>query len=266
MILRLLTLGALVLLSCTSQPHSNEKVPNDSITVTQTPQKAIPKEDTLIKLPQKSNDTIFILKDRARGHTIYIEKNRQAKGYKRLFDFSFDSYDLESLESTMEAMKKQDPRYFKQKKKLDLPEQWLPLYSYKAQYYLYAPCDWGNTARRILNDSTLIYWDMTGPYPVKLLDARKINKHKYHLKTFDPLPEEPRTDLITVHILDSETQLSVWEFKTKQLDGSRYELMIPRSQARKYDLVVNHSSRMKQREYNFEPIDYQKLIKTIPSK
>ena len=54
--------------------------------------------------------------------------------------------------------------------------------------------------------------------------------------------------------------LSVFEY-TDESDDYRYQLYIPTEHARKYNMIVNLCKTEKRNEFDFERIDYKKLLK-----
>jgi len=235
---------------------SDTSATKDSIPAT----RAIPKTvDTSIA---KSGDTTFILRGKTKHyyHAIYIEKNRESTFYQQLTDFTFDKWDIESFKGNYEAIKKMYSNPYKVFKHPALPTEWLPLYSYKGTYYLYAPSDWGYAGRRIITDSTLVYWDMDGPSPMPLTTFQKNNDKKYSLTHFQPYNTDGNTNQIIIHIIDSKNKIAVWEF-TNEAKDYQYQLYVPKENAKNFDMINNYCDYMKQMEFKFDTIDYKKLIK-----
>ncbi len=162
----------LILSSCSDKQTSNistelvnEDIPESSIRV---------ETDTL---PETiiDNDTIFIKREITKDfyHAVYIDTTRASKYYDWLTDFEFDKYDLQAYKGNYKYVKEKNPETFKKVNSTEISENWIPVYSYNDHYYLYAPSDWGNAGRRIINDSAFVYWYMDGPLPVPLTSVRK---------------------------------------------------------------------------------------------
>lgn len=60
-----------------------------------------------------------------------------------------------------------------------LPRRWCALYLYNDHYYIYAPSDWGNNRRILLNDTTLIGYYMDGPSADIIKGTKKIDSATY---------------------------------------------------------------------------------------
>ncbi len=208
-------------------------------------------------------DTIIIHKEITNDyrHIIYIDQSHDSQEYKWLVDFQFNEDNRSTYEVNYEYFKKEKAASFKKQKSVGLPKHWLPVYSYKNAYYLYAPSDWGNAGRRIVNDSAFVYWYMDGPYPVPLQSVNKVNKYKYVLSIADHLHNDNDSiTTLTLHIIDPKSKLTIFEFSNAS-GNSHYQLYIPVENADKFDMIINHCNNQKQMEYNFEKVDYVKLLK-----
>lgn len=212
---------------------------------------------------QKMDDTTFILREMTKTfyHAIYIEKNRQSKFYQRLTNFSFNKYDKESFEMNYNSIKEKFTNKLKKFNRSGLPTEWVPLYRYKDKYYLYAPSDWGNAGRRIITDSTLVYWYMDGPYPMPLTSFRKVNDNKYNLTSFTLQNTENGSNQLIIHIIDGKNKIAVWESPTEVKEYC-YTIYVPKENAKNFDMIVNYCEEMKQMEFDFDTIDYKKLLNT----
>jgi hypothetical protein len=209
----------------------------------------------------KPIDTVFIEKDTTKDyyHTVYIEKDRGAKAYKALQDFKYDHNDSIAYNAGYKVLK---VRYSKPLKKYNitgLPKEWLPLYLYKGNYYLYSPCNTANMGMRVLTDSTLIYYSLDGPEPKPILDFKKLNANKYALKSL-PIYQFVKSSNITIYIIDPEKMIAVWEDKTLP-EAYRYQLYVAKENAGNFDMVINQSVNTKLPEYHFDKIDFRALLK-----
>ncbi|MDP2388634.1 MAG: hypothetical protein Q8M29_19840 [Bacteroidota bacterium] len=222
----------------------------------------MPKKDSTLKV---INDTTFILRE-FQGeskiyHAIYIEKSSKAKKSKWLMDFIFDKSDKEALLENLKSQKEEAAvKKLKKHNLQGLPKNWLPVYQYHKNYYLYAPSDWGNAGKRILSDSLLINWYMDGPYPELLQSVTKENASTFVIKYKDN--EEGKEDqTLVIHIIDPKIKLAVWEYPSNDGGPAYYRLYIPVAAAPNFDMVVNHCELQKQMEFKFDEIDFKKLLK-----
>ncbi|MCO5935815.1 hypothetical protein NAF17_09690 [Mucilaginibacter sp. RB4R14] len=218
-------------------------------------------KDTVQKA--KPADTTFLWREVKKDvyHAVYIEKDRNASQYKWLLGFKYDHNDSINYNETYKILK---VKHFKPLKKYDLaglPKQWVPLNLYKGKYYLYAPGDGGNTRIRAITDSTIIYYDMDGPTVQALLDFKKLKANKYFLKS-PPFYQFVRSSNVTIYIIDPKNMVTVWEDTSLPFDY-RYTLYVAKEHAAKFDMVVNYSKMDKMPEFDFDKINYKKLIKGL---
>jgi hypothetical protein len=206
-------------------------------------------------------DTAFLLREVKKDfyHAVFIEKNRESKLYKRLLDFKYDHDDSIAYNENYKILKVKFKKPLKKYAVADLKQEWLPLYAYKGKYYLYAPSDWGNAGRRMLTDSTLIYWDMEGPDPKPLLSFKKLNDGKYSL-TSQPFYQFVKKSNINVYIIDPKNKVAVWEDNALPA-AYRYGLYVPVQYAHNFDMVHNYCKTDKMPEFVFDKIAFKTLIK-----
>ncbi len=199
-------------------------------------------------------------------HAIFIEQNRKSEYYKDLSDFSFSKF--ENLDDANNVLRKKKIR-LKKFNTLGLPKEWLPLNLYKGKYYLYAPSDWGNLGRRIICDSSLIFWFMDGPTPYAFQSIKKYNDTTYSLRTRNYLyacegcvsPE-----ILNIYIIDKKNKIAVWEYKSEKEKNYTYCLYVSKENIKKFDIIVNYCKTDKQMEVDFEEPDFARLLKNFPRK
>ncbi|MFD0763683.1 hypothetical protein ACFQZI_02375 [Mucilaginibacter lutimaris] len=218
-------------------------------------------KDTLQKT--KAADTNFIVREAKRDfyHAVYIEKDRNAAQYKWLLGFKYDHYDSINYKETYKIMKIKHPKPLRKYDLAGLPKQWVPLNLYKGKYYLYAPSDGGNTRIKAITDSTIIYYDMDGPTVQALLNFKKLKANKYFLKS-PPFYQFVRSSNVTIYVIDPQNMITVWEDASLPL-AYRYTMYVAKEHATNFDMVVNYCKTDKMPEYDFEKIDYKKLIKGL---
>ncbi|MBS1530910.1 MAG: hypothetical protein JSU01_11415 [Bacteroidetes bacterium] len=208
-------------------------------------------------------DTIFISKDQY--HRVYIEQNRRSPLYTELMDFKMDKSELDEYKGNYRDLKKHFPAPLTKYDLQGLSREWIPLYKYKGKYYIYSPSEEGNEGRRIITDSTMVYWFMDGPNPQPLLGVRRVKGNTWYLnvnsyfKNISGFPNRPDAKLI-IHIIDPKNKIAVWEDKS-QPQADRYELLISKDYAKNFDMIVNRSIQTKVPEFQFDKIDYAALLK-----
>lgn len=209
-----------------------------------------------------NDDTIFIKRELTKDfyHAIYLDTTRDSEYYDRLTDFEFNKYDLQTYSEHYRYVKENKPKTFEKVNLTKIPENWIPVYSYKGDYYLYSPSDWGSAGRRIINDSTFVYWYMDGPFPVPLVDVSEVEYGKIVLEMMKLFNGKSFNEKLIIHQIDSKTGLSVFEF-AEESESNKYQLYLPVESARKFDMVINYCDNQKQLEFDFDKIDFEELIK-----
>lgn len=213
--------------------------------------------------PTSVADTVFLEKEHKGNfyHAVFIEKNRAAKSFKGLLNFSYDHNDSIAFNEYLKILKVRNHAPLKKYSIATVPAEWLPLYLYKGKYYLYEPSNSGNTGRRALTDSTLTYWNTDGPEPKPLLDFKKTGKQRYSLRSL-PYYQFVKKSTINIYIIDPAKNLAVWEDTSLPADY-RYGLYVPKEHAKEYDLVSTYCSTGKSTEFKFDKIDFKSLIKGL---
>ncbi|NOQ75284.1 MAG: hypothetical protein GQ574_24950 [Crocinitomix sp.] len=209
--------------------------------------------------PLEKFDTAFIERDLTNEfyHAIYIEKNRNSTFHQRLSNFKFCEFDSQNYGYGIEHFTKTLNQSFEKQDLASIPRFWVPLYIYKESYYLYAPSDWGNTGRRMFNDSAYVYWSMDGPNPIPLRNFEKINSKEFRFSTAST-SEEKETKETIIYIIDEENKIAI--FETQNSSGKKFQkLYVPIESVANFDAIVNYCNNQKQHEYRFEYVSLEKL-------
>jgi hypothetical protein len=215
------------------------------------------------KTTTAKGDTDFILKEKIKGadYVVFIEKNRKSEYYNWLTDFSMDKFESQEYKANLKTLKKNSPEKMKKYTLHGLPKEWIPLYLYKGKYYIYYPMEAGELGRRIITDSTMIYWFNDGKYPLRLQSVKQTGKTNWQFRIKSPhLDSYKKSVWIIIHIIDPINQIAVWENSGEQ-GLYRYDLYIPKSKAKNFDVVVSKYAEGKLEEFNFDPVDYKALLK-----
>jgi len=205
-------------------------------------------------------DTTFLLRETGKDyyHTVYIEKNRQSEAYRHLINFKMsDDEKIDYLDVCRNLTQKVKHPLAK-RHLTGLPSQWIPIYLYHNRYYLYHPSEDGNKDRRIITDSTVVYWSMESPYP-EVLKLQHHSGNTYVFKTSHYMQGQPASKLV-IHIIDPVNQIAVWE-DASQSGAYHYGLYISREKARNLDMIVNYCRQSKAPEFQFDRINYASLLK-----
>lgn len=205
-------------------------------------------------------DTVFIGRNYTDDfyHAIYIDDHKDSKYYGRIADFTFSDRDSVSYRESLVSLK----GIRKRRISGTLPRQWCELRAYKGRYYLYAPSDWGNNSRLIISDSTLIEFNMDGPYASRIdsLGSPGRNTWDFRLTVFDNFPTRLR-----IQMIDPEKKIAVFETHNDGESGpGYYRLMVAADGVKNFPIIVNYCRERKQLEYTFESIDFEGLLGRKP--
>jgi len=185
---------------------------------------------------QNESDTIFLLK--GKGHSIYLEPNKNSVNYDYLSNFS-------QLQLKNETAKI-----------LGLQTKWIPLYLYKGDYYLYQPCDLGTSSRVSFSNSEIsiegheIYNFKTNSGLIKVDDS-------YYKLAYNAF--EKSNICIEIHIIDNPKGVAVFKFITNDNKIS-YNLMVDSEKFKAFPLIVNNCRFNRTIEFGFDILDFEGLI------
>jgi hypothetical protein len=214
---------------------------------------------TVSRRLNKLIDTVFLLKEHRADYyqVVYIERNRNSPEYKDLLDFRLDSNETEEYRENRKELYKHALIGTKKYKMTGLPSQWLPVYKHAGKYYLYSPSEEGAQGRLMLTDTTVCFMYLDGYYPEQILSVVSQGEKNWRLNVFSPISGRHR---IIVRTIDPKTHLAVWGDLNK--GNNHYQLYVPGEYAYNFDMVVNRGGNfVKVSEFNFDKIDFQKLLK-----
>jgi len=207
---------------------------------------------------QSRSDTTFILRETSPVyHAVYIEKNKKSDYYNLITNCDFSHTDsLTYLESVKHIFGESQPAFKKNKISSTLPKQWCSLYSFRDNYYLYAPSDWGNKQNLLINDSTLIRYYMDGPYASLLDGFKMVGEDKFEVSILNAYGS---VNKINIHVIDWKNQIAIFEDESEP-ESQRYKLMVGTTKARNFPIIVNFTPDQKYAEFSFDKIDYKKIL------
>lgn len=236
----------------------NKNAPSDSLSKPgiRNPSRTVLK-DTIL------NDTSFISRTTgadAYYQAVFLDVDKESGQSAKLLNFSFGEFYGKIYKNLRERLEKPGPLRAPTWPDYDLPHYWLPLYQYKGQLYLYAPCDLAKAGKIIIRKDEYIYWIMMGPHPMRIFSVSKPAPHVYQLIRGSLTEANHACDTTRIHIIDPLTKLAVFEQLHWGGEQKQYRLYIPLQSAAHYDLAVNYCPRQKVIEYPFEPIDFEALL------
>jgi hypothetical protein len=179
-----------------------------------------------------------------------------------LTNFKLEDEELEVMHSALARYKKKSHTPFQKNIDHLLRKNWLPLYQYKGKLYLYSPCDGGNSNKRTITDSTLIFWYLEGPYPYIIKSFNKVSDGKYQITSIDAFNNEDVNfkpeDLVIE--FDDTRNIAIWKYGSLHKEDYVYRIFVPLEYATKFELIVNYCPQNKHGEFEFEKIDIQKVF------
>lgn len=189
-------------------------------------------------------------------HAIYIEKDYTHCGLKSLVDFSFGEFDSTNYFEGLKDLTK--TKFTKHIINKQFPKKWIALYIYKNEFYTYAPSDFGNHYKFQITDTTTIDFGMEGPEPSKILSAKQISSNKIELKRKNYWQGHK----VIINIIDSIKGIAVFTFSSTRYRPHNYKrLMVSEDKAYLFKTVVNYCESQKMFEFNFDKINFEKLLK-----
>lgn len=206
-----------------------------------------------------ASDTTFILRENKKGiyHAIFIDNNKSSKYYNWINKFKFSGNDSISYKESFKYAPLGKTIRLLKKQTANLPKKWCPLYLYKGKYYVYAPSDWGYNTRYKITDTTIIKYDMDGPYPGTLNRFQQIDRNTF---AFSYTSVYQNNNKLTIHIIDWVNKIAVFE-EASQAGASGFYLMVSAGNLKSFPIVVNYCEMQKQKEFKFDEPDFKVLLK-----
>ena len=185
---------------------------------------------------QNVTDTIFLLKEKS--HNIFIEPNKNSKNYK----------DINTFRSFPKTSDKNKIIY------KNLPQKWIPLYSYKGTYYIYLPCDFSSNQKISLYNKDIFFEDFE-LYSHRINLFKKINdKYVINYNGF----EKNKTKLEII-IIDKAKGIAVFKH-TRNNNEIDYKLMVDSNKVRLFPIIVNNCEYERTEEVVFDKLNFEELL------
>lgn len=173
------------------------------------------------------NDTAFIKKDI--HQKIYIEKNKNSNYYKEINNFQ----DFEAIDSKEKI------------NQLGIANKWIRVYKYEGQYVLYAPCDWINDTKIVIDDNKIQFKNAeTIDYKIKSLRKKD---GKVFIKYKDTFLKKN----VLIKIIPVDKEKGIYQFTEDGCKGYQY-IMADANKYQNFDILVNECIDSKFQEYKFE--------------
>jgi hypothetical protein len=135
-----------------------------------------------------------------------------------------------------------------------LPQHLVPLFEYNEDYFLYAPSDWGNARKRMITDSTFMFWYMDGvsPYPLSNITVKEAHTELVYLIPMNGKLLSKQT--VEVYLLDEVRNVYLFNYTGMSPKAKgKFQLYTTADHVSDFDAIVNYSPGRKHFEYEFDP-------------
>ena len=186
--------------------------------------------------------------------TIFIDNINNSEFKNKRADFSFNEFDKQAYQYSLESIKKNNIFLNKFEAK-DLPKRWIELFQYKGKFYTYYYCDFCGDYRLEFRKNMLLETTCEGPNIISINLLKKENSKTF---TFERITELNDKRKVIIHIIDKEKGIAVFE---SEINGEvSYKLMLDVTKINQYPMIVN-DCKSKQSEFgDFEEPDFKKLL------
>jgi hypothetical protein len=96
---------------------------------------------------------------------------------------------------------------------------------------------------------------MDGPYAYVIERFRKINDNNFE---FEIRSANSTTNKMTIYIIDKKNQVAIVD--KQENETHEYRLLVNKTHARHFPIIVNYCKGQKMREFQFDTPDYLKLL------
>lgn len=217
------------------------------------------------KTAHKSRDTVFLRNEMNYvdadsvkypiWNKVFVVSDTQSNYYNALLDSTRDNiYDGKKMNEYFYLNKSQELKHFDVSM---LPHFWLPLVKYRQKYYLNSPADGDDS--KIISDSLVIYYHWE-PIPFVINNFQRISPNHFRIQSKEIENSEYSLDVLDIYIIDPVNNVAIWKYKSRHDGEYLYNLRVARQNAKMFPLVVNIANE-KPNEFEFDPIDFEKLLK-----
>lgn len=219
----------------------------------------------VIEGPFVRNDTVFLYENiyyvdgYREMQAAYIEKDKNSEIVASLLDFSLDPTDSLTYEKDVARLRSIPPHTFKKFVFDDFPTHWVPLKSYRGNYYVH---ELDAYYSRYFTDSLYVCRWQDGPRPYIIRSFEKKSANHYRAQIIDDISSsDVQESTLDFYMIDRENEVAVVAEKRNNSDYTTYILAVSREKAPNFDFIVWISSELPDDSVlNFDEPDYEKLI------
>ncbi len=214
--------------------------------------------NTVCLFSQKKSDTSFLLKKTwvyKSYQKIFIDNNRTSDFIKELKNATnTEFYQFSDIfNATIDCISKNKVQFNAKR----IATKWYPLYLYKGKYYLYSASDPGTSTWIGITDKAIfqLYFE-PGIVPAVIEEVHEVNPDQININLFNELEQHYS---LNIHWINEAKGLAVFE-KINKSNQKIYYLMVSEENVKDYSIVVNYCKEQRVDEFEFEKIDYKKLL------
>lgn len=202
-------------------------------------------------------DTTFIFRQAGDYyHAIFID-DKNSDYYNKIVDHPYNDVDSLSFKENMIQLKKRYSGSFPRYNLENIHKKWVPIYLYKGNYFVYAPSEWGFNTWVEINDSFFIKYSFDDAAVPAIIQSLKKKNNKVTIDVVKPTLEK---STVKITIIDKKNQIAVFEY-SDLTHPYRYRLMVSADNVRNFPIIVNYCEVQKQKELQFDTVNYNKLLK-----
>jgi hypothetical protein len=207
----------------------------------------------------QQKDTVFLKKENVLGsyNIVYVDNNKRSMEYFKFSHTQLTGKQKTEYDTSFKYMLDEvnyPTSYFYMR---NLAKNWIPLHSYKGEFYLYSASNWDKYSTLVLTDSTIVYSSFDGCLVDLITQFEQKNYSTYSFKTVNNLHDVVNVELF---IIDPARGIAIW--KSTHSQGVEYQLMVNALHFREFPIAIAKCSMGEcLHEFEFDKINYEKLIK-----
>lgn len=138
--------------------------------------------------------------------------------------------------------------------------EYVPLFRYKGEYYLYRPTQWH--VKRMITPNFIVYDYLDGLYPRGILDFKKISPSSFRMRVIDGnLYGETSPVDMEIYVIDEKRGIILW--RELYGGGEKHDVLFVKTRsASAFDMIVWDTMELQDEATDiFETPDYEEIIR-----
>ena len=225
--------------------------------------------ETVKEGPFVEGDTTFIRKVYHTGPNTYdnysdnlwVERNHESETYRDYLysGITFDDY-LQTLVIVPSIFTQCDTLAHIGYDNYSLVGEYVPLFRYKGEYYLYRPTQWH--VKRMIMPNFVVYDYLDGLYPRGMFDFKKVGPSSFRMRVIDGnLYGETSPVDMEIYVIDEKRGIILW--RELYGGGEKHDvLFVDVRRASAFDMIVWDTMELQDEATDiFETPDYEEIIR-----